>query len=175
MPEAKPQVISILLHVAAILLLISIGSRLSAPRPVPVGRPVQLVAPRHRIAQLASARPAGGGGETAAPPRRGTPPPPAHRTFVLPVSRTVEDPRLAMQSTVIGAPARSSHSWRPHRTGPAPPCQTAPARCPETEARTRRLRRTQIHAWISRRSGERPMPASAIAVHIRSNRGGGRC
>ncbi len=106
MPDARPQVISILLHVTAILLLISISSRLSAPRrPVPVTRPVHLLAPRHRIAMLASSRPAGGGGETAAPPRHGALPAPAHRTFILPVSRTVEDPRLTMQPTMIEAPS----------------------------------------------------------------------
>ncbi len=102
MPDSKPQAISILLHIAAILLLLSVTSRLSAPRPRPAA--VRLTAPSRRTLLLALARPAGGGNETAPPPRHGALPPAAHRTFILPVSRTVEEPRLAMHSTMIDAP-----------------------------------------------------------------------
>ena len=66
-----------------------------------MARPVRLEAPRPRIVVRASA---GGGGETEAAQRRGVLPAPAHRTFILPVSRMAEDPRLTMQSTMIDAP-----------------------------------------------------------------------
>lgn len=98
---ARSQLISILIHAAAIVLLLAVTAQWNIVKPskeAPRQTVILYAPPLRDLAR--SATPAGGGSQTPSPPRKGELPQSAHRTFILPVSRTVPDPNLAMVSTI---------------------------------------------------------------------------
>jgi protein TonB len=105
MRYARYQMLSILIHLGAILLLLVISAHLSVPPvlPRPEQKSVILFAPPHVREARHIAEPTGGGNRSREAARRGETPPRAHHTFVLPVARTVSDAHL-LASSVIEAP-----------------------------------------------------------------------